>query len=213
MLTSLLWLLFDWRGRISRSTYRAGLLMTVLLNEAVTYGTDAPQTTRFVLTALSVVIVLALEAKRFHDIGRSAAWILWVNLATLPIGLLIRAAVPDIFDLVDVTETLPVIRLLPEVWFVQGALLGLALGSSVKGLWLSFAPSTKDESAYAPVARENAPRANHGLSDALDRAIAERGSGPLPQPAAAVADRPSPGAPASHAPQRSFGKRGLHSGT
>jgi uncharacterized membrane protein YhaH (DUF805 family) len=214
VLASLLWLLFDWRGCIGRVTYRVGLLVTVLVNEAVAYATDAPQTTRLALTALSFAIVLSLEAKRFHDIGRSAAWIVWVNLAALPIGLLIRATVPDIFDLLEVDETLPAISLLPQVWPVQGAVLGLALGSFVKGSWLSFARSTSGENAYARAAGEDKVGANPGLANALDRAIADR---TVTSPEATIAPPSMPskyplGTPASRAPQRSFGKRGVSPG-
>jgi uncharacterized membrane protein YhaH (DUF805 family) len=124
VLTSRLWLLFDWRGRISRGAYRTGLLLTVLLNEAVAYATDAPQTTRLTLTGLSFVIVLALEAKRFHDIGLSAAWIFWVNLATVPLGLLVQTAMPNVFALIASNQALPLNQLLPKLPFLTGMTLG-----------------------------------------------------------------------------------------
>jgi uncharacterized membrane protein YhaH (DUF805 family) len=214
VLANLLWLLFDWRGCISRGTYRIGLLVAVLLNQGIAYGTDAPQTTRLALSALSFVMVLALEAKRFHDIGRSAAWILWVNLATLPIGLLIRAAVPDIFELLEADETLPMVSLLPQVWPVQGAVLGLALGSFAKGLWLSFARSTHGLIVYARVTEADKVPADPGLASALERALAE-GTATSPEVPTAARSMPTNhllGAPALRGPQRGFGKRGLSPG-
>lgn len=210
MLVSLLWLLFDWRGRIGRRTYRAGLLVTVLLNQTVAYATDASQTTRLALTGLSFTIVLALEAKRFHDIGLSAAWIFWVNLATVPLGLIAQAAMPDVLDLIASTHALPLNALLPDIRFLPGAVLGLALGSTVKGVWLSFAPSSVGGNGDGPpeAADRLAPAA---LADALDRVIAERKTSSIPQPPAQSSmPRIHPlGTPPSRQQQRSFGKRGL----
>jgi uncharacterized membrane protein YhaH (DUF805 family) len=214
VLASLLWLLFDWRGRISRSTYRAGLLVTVLLNETVAYATDASQTTRLALTGLSFAIVLALEAKRFHDIGLSAAWILWVNLATVPIGLLVKAAAPDVFDIIASNHALPLNELLPDIRFLPGAVLGLALGSTLKGVWLSFAASSTDENAYTRASREDKVAPDAALADALDRVIAERKTTSTPQPPAhpPMSKIHPPGTLSSRAPQRSFGKRSLSPG-
>jgi uncharacterized membrane protein YhaH (DUF805 family) len=211
VLVSLLWLLFDWRGRVGRRTYRAGLLVTVLLNQTVAYATDASQTTRLALTGLSFTIVLALEAKRFHDIGLSAAWIFWVNLATVPLGLIAQAAMPDVLGLLASTHALPLNALLPDIRFLPGAVLGLALGSTVKGVWLSFAPSRADENAYAPAEAADGAAPDAALADALDRVIAERNTSSIPQPAAQSSmPRIHPlGTPSSRPQRRSFGKRGL----
>jgi uncharacterized membrane protein YhaH (DUF805 family) len=211
VLVSLLWLLFDWRSRISRGTYRAGLLVTVLLNETVAYATDASPTTRLALTGLGFTIVLALEAKRFHDIGLSAAWIFWVNLATVPLGLIAQAAMPDILNLMASNNVLPLNDLLPDIRFLPGAVLGLALGSAVKGVWLSFAPSGAGENAYGHAEAEDKVAPDATLADALDRVIAERKTVSIPRP---PAHPPMPkihplGTPSSRPPQRSFGKRGL----
>jgi uncharacterized membrane protein YhaH (DUF805 family) len=211
VLVSLLWLLFDWRGRISRGTYRAGLLLTILLNETVAYATDASQATRLALTGLSFTIVLALEAKRYHDIDRSAAWIFWVNLVTVPIGLLVKAAAPDVFDLIASNHALPLNDLLPDIRLLPGAVFGLALGSMVKGVWLSFAPSSAGGNAYAHAQAADKVAPDAALADALDRVIAERKTTSTPQPRAqsSMPKIPPPGTLSSRAPQRSFGKRGL----
>jgi hypothetical protein len=129
----------------------------------------------------------------------------------VPIGLLVKAAVPDLFDFIASNHALPLNELLPDIRFLPGAVFGLALGSTIKGVWLSFAAGGTGENAYTRTEAEDKVALDAALADALDRVIAERKTTSIPQPPAQSSmPRIHPlGTPSSRPQQRSFGKRGL----
>jgi hypothetical protein len=67
------------------------------------------------------------------------------------------------------------------------------------------------ESRYAPVIEEDKVGSNAGRAKAVDRAIAERKTNSIPHSNVhpSMPKTSSLGTPASRAPQRGFGRRGL----
>ena len=73
MPATILWFLFDWRGRLGARPYRFSILalgVTVAGLEVIPFRSP-----NFLgaLVAAQILIQAALDAKRLHDIGQSAA--------------------------------------------------------------------------------------------------------------------------------------------
>ena len=78
------WFLFSFNGRINRKPYWIFLVLMVVLLAAVEGFTGDVNTEEFssatyLVSLLSVWPTLAVQAKRWHDVDRSAWWLL-INL-------------------------------------------------------------------------------------------------------------------------------------
>ena len=168
-----LWFLFDVRGRLSRDAYRTALLGLLLVDRArdLVVGDGGSARTAALLLAFSFVVSIALDAKRLHDTGRSALWILWIDLAAI-------AAVAGVMSQYTIDPAL--LRMALGPMGGQTALasslgttlaFGLALGAGMRATWLSFAGSSEDGERYerAPVARAEikTPALDLASADAL----------------------------------------------
>ena len=94
-----LWFLFDWRGRIGRGPYRIAVLALALFVASLEL---APQSLHGLLVGVlgvQLVVQAALDAKRLHDIGFSAAWIGITSLGCIAGAAALAAQSPDILAL------------------------------------------------------------------------------------------------------------------
>ena len=210
MPTTYLWFLFDWRGRIDRTTYRVALLALVLIHKLFDVVPDHMPAMALFFLALKFVINMALDAKRLHDTGASAIWIVGSDLigmagvfALMQSGVvnpkLLAAAYDQLLMLGDSGVSLP-------PWLLGG----VAVGTVLRSPWLAYAPSSKGANAF-----DFNPRAGllqtHDVEPDIDaeaiiaRALAERNAAsrtPVPRPQVVM---PRPAGPGS---TRTFGKRG-----
>ena len=75
MPTTFLWFLFDWRGRLDRGGYRLAILVIALMAMALEIVPFRNPDFLLGLASIQLFVQAALDSKRLHDIGRSAAWI------------------------------------------------------------------------------------------------------------------------------------------
>jgi hypothetical protein len=135
--------LFDWRGVMSRAAYRRNLSILVVLNLLIRRLDLLSGAAAFGWMALVTAIGLSLDARRYHDMGRSAAWIVWVNFIAAALAVAIFQLVPNVLGAIP----------LPEGWRVDAAgeaiigrliipaLVGAIGGNLVQSVWLASAPS------------------------------------------------------------------------
>lgn len=89
-LTDFPWLLFSFEGRIPRRAYWGGVFLVTALAVAFIVGVAVlVPDSQSILDVLGVLIYIAvlwsnvaLQVKRWHDLGRSGAWVL-VNLVAV----------------------------------------------------------------------------------------------------------------------------------
>ncbi len=207
---------FDWRGVLSRAAYRRNLSILVLVGVLVDRLDLLPGAASCGWTILAAAIGLSFDALRYHDMGRSAAWIVWANAIAAALAIAAFQFIPNILDLIP----------LPEDWrpdaageavlgrFALPALVGAIVGNVAQSLWLATAPSFAGDNPYAHAAAQRATDEDRGeapdeaaLQAMIDRHIAKRevktrftgASAPQPQGASGPA--------AFQARPRQFGRR------
>jgi hypothetical protein len=204
--------LFDWRGVMSRAAYRRNLSILVVVNLLIRKLDLVSGAAAFGWMALITAIGLSLDARRYHDMGRSAAWIVWVNFIAAALAVAIFQFVPNILGAIP----------LPEDWRIDAAgeaifgrlvipaLVGAIGGNLVQSVWLASAPSATaanphavQEPAGQPALRDRDGEApdEAALQAIIDRHLAMR------QSEAAKPTAPTPAAGLNERP-RQFGRRG-----
>jgi uncharacterized membrane protein YhaH (DUF805 family) len=208
MPTTYLWFLFDWRGRIGRKAYRLALLALLLVDRSRDLVPDEGVHAGFAMLAIALVISMALDAKRLHDLGISAIWIpvttaaaavaLWAAPALLGIDAsAMEAAMREIGGRIGADDSL-----------VSFAATALSLAALVRGLFLSTLQGQARPNRYDFDPRQSAPldvpddAVQQMKVDALiAAALAEKAKaakGPIP-----AGERPVQPA------RKSFGRRGM----
>lgn len=149
--TAILLYPFDWRGVLSRAAYRRNLSILVLAGALIKRLGVLPDAYPFAWTMIAVVIGLSFDARRYHDIGRSAAWIVWANLIAAVLAIVVFQFIPNALDYVP----------LPEDWrpdaagqavlgrFALPAVVGVLIGNVAQSLFLATAPSLAGDNPYA----------------------------------------------------------------
>jgi len=204
---------FDWRGVLSRAAYRRNLSILVLVGLVIDRLGLLSGTASLVWAVLAAAMGLSFDARRYHDMGRSAAWIVWANLIAAALTIAAFQFFPNMLDSVPLPERW---RPDPDGEAILGrvalpAVLGVVLGNIAQSLWLASAPSASGDNPYArPAARPRAAAAPEddgpdeaALQAIIDRHIAQRPfqARPVDAPAART-DAPLTGSP------RPFGRRG-----
>ncbi|MBC7769798.1 MAG: DUF805 domain-containing protein, partial [Phycisphaerales bacterium] len=171
---SLLSLLFAFQGRINRRQYWLGSMGVgvggafVFFSLGLIFGPGAgsPSEASVVILLLSSLVFflmgwsgLALQAKRFHDRGRSgyfalAPFVPWVMIATAVIGG-VAADAPAQQVVPSILPWLGVLTLI-NIWFVVD--LGALPGTD--------GPNKYDHTPSAPRGGESAPASKSGLGEA-----------------------------------------------
>lgn len=162
---NLLLYFFDWRGVLSRADYRRNISILFLVGALIRQLGLLPDAYSFAWTAIAVAIGLSFDARRYHDIGRSAAWIVWANLIAAASAVVVFQFIPNALDYVP----------LPEDWrpdaagqavlgrFALPAVVGVLIGNVAQSLFLASARSLPGDNPYA---RQTAVRR---LDDVEDR--------------------------------------------
>jgi uncharacterized membrane protein YhaH (DUF805 family) len=207
---------FDWRGVLNRAAYRRNLSILVLVDLIIGRLDLLSESASYGWTALITIIGLSFNARRYHDMGRSAAWIVWANLVFAAVAVAIFQFIPNILDSIPLPEGWRVDAAGEAVFwrFVLPAVVGAICGNIVQSLWLMVAPSAEAPNPYATATldRRAGQDGGNGLDEAalqglIDRhlamsqggqgARAASDAGPQVRPAASVNERP-----------RQFGRRG-----
>jgi hypothetical protein len=214
--TAILLYVFDWRGVLSRGDYRRNISILFLVGALVRQLGLLPDAHSFAWTAIAIAIGLSFDARRYHDMGRSAAWIVWANLIAAALAIVVFQFIPNALDFVP----------LPEDWrpdaagqavlgrFALPALVGALIGNVAQSLFLASARSLAGDNPYARQAvtsrrdvedRDDRPD-EAALQAMIDRHKARQKDEPLP---ASPAPSPRASAPAGfQREQRTFGRRG-----
>jgi hypothetical protein len=205
--------LFDWRGVLSRAAYRRNLSILVLVNLLIGRLDLLHGPASEVWTVLSAAMGLSFDARRYHDLGRSAAWIVWANLIFGALAIVVFQFIPNVLDYVPLLAALGIDPNADVVFgrFVIPAIVGVVVGNIVQSLWLAYAPSMTGANPYA-VSPGTSRRASQSDDDEpdeaklqaiIDRHLAARSHEPVATAPSNIA-RPN----AVGAAPRQFGRRG-----
>lgn len=181
MPAAFVWFLFDWRGRIGRSAYRRAVLVLAVVVAALQI---APEKLRPVLVgvlALQIVVQAALDAKRLHDIGMSASWVVATSVVGVAAAAGLGMGFPEAMQLM--TGSLrdavgPTLAAVPGLAIVASGLGGAALARSTL-LWMPNGNAAGDAYAHDPLQGRRAAAAadtpaSLDADAAIARALAER---------------------------------------
>jgi len=209
-----LWFLFDWRGRIGRGPYRIAILILALLVGALQLAPDHLHKLLVGVLAAQLVVQAALDAKRLHDIGFSAAWVPGVSVAGVCAAAALAAVSPEALVLAG----RPVLDILGPAAAAGGplaiAVAGLWAGAALRAalLWHPNSNAAGNRYAFAPgqgraEASEGDDRNASSAEALIAKALAEqkRQASVLPEPF--VRRTAPPRAAAAGGPRKSFGTR------
>jgi uncharacterized membrane protein YhaH (DUF805 family) len=204
--------LFDWRGVLARGAYRRNLAVLYLTNALLIKLHLLHGGPLIVWAFAALAIGLSFDARRFHDMGFSAAWIVWIYLIG---GGFICAAIlilPDLGDHLP-RPTDPGLRRivdgLPWRVFIP-IVVGGFLISVVRRIWLVTGPSLTTQNPYAnPSVQLWKAEEAAGPDEAAIQAMIEKRLAERRQEALAVAPAPLPTTAAGPVGRRQFGRRGL----
>jgi len=147
---SIAWMFFSWSGRLGRLRYFIGILLVAVLS-AVTSETMSKSAFSLITSLLLLYVGLALEAKRLHDIGLGALWIVWLNLLFFAWG---------IGTAVFLIPWSGVHHIAAET-FMKSAIFWLIVGCVLpvagKAAWLIFFPGSEGANPFGPAAPESEP--------------------------------------------------------
>jgi uncharacterized membrane protein YhaH (DUF805 family) len=213
--TAILLYFFDWRGVLSRADYRRNFSILVLTGALIRRLGLLPAGYALAWTLLAFVIGLSFDARRYHDTGRSAAWMVWANLIAAAVAIVVFQFIPNVLDYIPQPEDGPDAASQAVLGrFVLPAFVGVLIGNVAQSLYLAFAPSAAGDNTYvrqAPVRRrdiedrEDKPD-EAALQAMIDRHMANRQAEPR-QASPSPIPRMTSVAGAQSAP-RSFGRRG-----
>ena len=212
MPTTFLWFLFDWRGRISRSAYRLAILALALFVAIIGHLPEQAPALMLGLTAAQLVVSMALDAKRMHDIGMSAALVVVTSLAGVGFVAFLSVQAPDVLHLLAgrVEEILGAGAVSGPA--VTIGVIGLSMGSAVRWPFLSlinsrdsgavydFKPGRWTDDPEKPVFRPSDAR----IDEALQQALIDR---QLQDAARALSAVAQTAAPAQKGGRKTFGRR------
>ena len=177
--TAILLYPFDWRGVLSRAAYRRNISVLVLAGALIKRLGVLPDAYHFAWTMVAVVIGLSFDARRYHDIGRSAAWIVWANVIAAVLAIVVFQFIPNALDYVP----------LPEDWrpdaagqavlgrFALPAVVGVLIGNVAQSLFLASAPSLAGANPYVrqtAVQRRDVEERDERPDEAALQAMIER---------------------------------------
>ncbi|HLW91627.1 MAG TPA: hypothetical protein VKS78_10035 [Roseiarcus sp.] len=206
---------FDWRGALARGVYRRNMSILVLVSAIVRWLDLLHGGAFLAWTAAVWMMALSLNARRYHDMGRSAAWIVWANVIAAAVTIVAFQFAPNLLTYVP----LPVFSGLDSGSqavlgrFVLPAIVGAFIGNFMQAIWLAYAPSFAGPNPYAAQtpapAKPGAKRDDDTFDEAaaqaiIDRHLAARQTNSATVAAAAVSAPLA--APGVNAP-RAFGKR------
>jgi len=214
-LTAILLYPFDWRGVLSRAAYRRNISVLVLTGALIKRLGLLPDAYSLAWTALAFAIGLSFDARRYHDIGRSAAWIVWANLIAAALAIAAFQFVPNALNYIP----------LPRDWlpdaagqavlgrFALPAVVGVLIGNVAQSLFLVSARSLTGDNPYA--LRTAAPRREiedrddrpdeAALQAMIDRHMASRQVEPRQASPSPLSGPPGGGLQST---PRAFGRRG-----
>ena len=203
--------LFDWRGVLTKAAYRRNLSILVLVDLLIGRLDILSGPASYGWMALATAMGLSFDARRYHDMGRSAAWIVWANLLFAAFAIALFQFIPNVLDYIPLPEDWRVDAAGQAVFgrFVLPALIGAILGNVVQSLWLLAAPSATGPNRFAASVERSAANAGAdepdeaALQAIIERHLAVRQNEPA-KPAALEAPRQSV---ATERP-RQFGRRG-----
>jgi uncharacterized membrane protein YhaH (DUF805 family) len=202
------WFLFDWRGRIGRSPYRIAWLVVALFAAALDYLPTGMGAFLLGFAALQLIVAAALDAKRLHDIGLSALWLVATSVAGVAVAAFLVDSSPALAHALSEKLAGPIGARAAASPLVCIVVAGLGLGAAVRSPFLWTLGSRAGGAAYEHDPRARAEEAGAvdgatiaGADAAIAQALIDRRLQQAAARAAAVAaeDRKSP--------RKTFGRR------
>jgi hypothetical protein len=170
---------FDWRGVLSRAAYRRNLSILVLVGALIKRLDLLPSGGSLGWTLLAAAIGLSFDARRYHDMGRSAAWIVWANLIGAALAIVAFQFFPNVLDQIPHPSNWRLDEDGQAVFarFALPALVGVIIGNIAQSMWLATAPSVVGDNPYlrqAAVSRRAPEDRDDGPDEAALQAMIER---------------------------------------
>jgi uncharacterized membrane protein YhaH (DUF805 family) len=204
--------LFDWRGVMSRAAYRRNLSILILVDLLIGKLGVLSEPASYIWWVVATVMGLSFDARRYHDMGRSAAWIVWANIISAIIAIAIFQFIPNVLDYIPLPEDWRVDAAGEAVFwrFVIPSIVGVALGNVVQSLWLMTAGSATGPNSYTSTATRGrgADAAADGPDEAALQAIIDRHMAARQGQSAKPATLGAPRREISLEGPRQFGRRG-----
>jgi hypothetical protein len=203
-----LWFLFDWRGRIGRSPYRIAWLVVALFAASLDYLPVKGDAFLASIAALQLVVALALDSKRLHDIGLSAIWLAATSVAGVALAAALVFSVPDLAPVLSEKLSASIGAGLAASPALCIAVAGTGLGAAMRApfLWVIQSRDAGAAYDYDPRARARAAASEIGkISAGAEAALAQALIDKQLQEIAAAAGRTggAQGKPA----RKTFGRR------
>lgn len=211
MPATFLWFLFDWRGRLAAPPYRIAILTLAATVGALQIVPFRNPNLLLGIAAAQLFIQASLDAKRLHDIGRSASWVALTSVAGVALFARLHATMPEVAAATS-ERLVGIIGPLAHEPIVAILFSGLAGAAALRSTILASLRSSEEGAAYDhdPLAR--AKKAGDDESSNLDadaliaRALEDRR---LQEAASAMRQAaPRGAAPLPGAPRKTFGRRG-----
>ncbi len=221
MPTHFLWFLFDWRGRISRSSYRTAILILALFVASLKMAPDKLHMLLVGVVSAQLVVQASLDAKRLHDIGFSAVWVPITSLACVGAAAALAIQAPMALAMVSrqVNDILgPAAR---EGGWLAIVVTGLSVAAILRSslLWHPNSNKGGDVYAFTPGAGRAAvdgdDKSGASAEALIAKALAEQKAKMLKAAAEPAAERPvrsvsgakPSGAIPAGGPRKKFGMR------
>ena len=206
-----LWFLFDWRGRLAASPYRIAMLALAATVGALHIVPFRNPNLLMGIASAQLLIQAALDAKRLHDIGRSASWVALTSVVGVVIAAKLHMSMPG-FAEASAERLVELVGPLAHDPLVAIAFSGLAGAAALRSTVLAPLRSSEAGAAYEydPLARVK--KAGEDETSTLDadaliaRALEDRR---LQETAAAMRQAAArSAAQVQNAPRKTFGRRG-----
>ena len=154
MPATILWFLFDWRGRLGAPAYRRSIFA---LGATVAGLEFIPFRSPYFLLGLvsaQILVQASLDAKRLHDLGKSAVWVFVTTGVCVGGVAWLFMAMPDIAGVLTdkMAESVGPLAKNPAICI---AFAGIALAAALRSVVLSWGGPSEAGAIYDhdPIAR------------------------------------------------------------
>lgn len=147
MPATFLWFLFDWRGRLAASPYRIAILALAATVGALHIVPFRNPNLLMAIASAQLFIQASLDAKRLHDVGRSASWVALTSVAGVAIVAKLHSSMPT-FAAASAERLSEMIGPMAHEPLVAIVFAGLAGAAALRSMILTPLRSSEEGAVY-----------------------------------------------------------------